>query len=346
MRFLRRSFLLYLCIIPGIILLDLSFGYPSEVSLAARKGWILTPTPERCGFIGEGQTMFLINIQANGVWQGWQLTKRTSTQQEQNIEFKGKSPTELRHFLLGSPCGISRLAGTMTLELKGRVQAGQAIKVVLPTNPSTGYLWVAEGEDSNLVLIGDHAQMYQITPRIGGIAAQLISFQALRNAETTLRLRYRRPWEADASDEIFYQIQGEQISLTDLAQNISLTIPDKALGSPELVPAIPISSTPTPDHITPAQELPNRFNWCDLGKCTPIRNQGMCGSCWAFATVGVFESKLLIEANNSQDLSEQYLVSCNTDGWGCDGGWWAHDYHIWKIPPSENVAGARAIASS
>ena len=41
-----------------------------------------------------------------------------------------------------------------------------------------------------------------------------------------------------------------------------------------------------------------------------------------------------------KDLSEQYLVSCNTDSWGCNGGWWAHDYHWWKIPPGELDAGA------
>lgn len=41
-----------------------------------------------------------------------------------------------------------------------------------------------------------------------------------------------------------------------------------------------------------------------------------------------------------KDLAEQYLVSCNTDGWGCSRGWWAHDYHEWEYPPSEPGPGA------
>jgi hypothetical protein len=52
------------------------------------------------------------------------------------------------------------------------------------------------------------------------------------------------------------------------------------------------------------------------------------------------ESKILIEDGVARDLSEQYLVSCNTNGWSCDGGFYAHDYHWWRIPPGEPDAGA------
>jgi len=79
--------------------------------------------------------------------------------------------------------------------------------------------------------------------------------------------------------------------------------------------------------------LPDYFNWYDLGGCTPIKNQGNCGSCWAFGTVGPLESAILLSGGGEVDLSEQWLVSCNSDGWGCNGGWWAHDYHQWKTDP-------------
>ncbi len=71
--------------------------------------------------------------------------------------------------------------------------------------------------------------------------------------------------------------------------------------------------------------LPAAWNWCDQNACTPIRDQGSCGSCWAFATIAALESNLLIKDTLSTDLSEQQLVSCNTQNWGCNGGWWAHD---------------------
>lgn len=54
---------------------------------------------------------------------------------------------------------------------------------------------------------------------------------------------------------------------------------------------------------------------------TVAKDQGQCGSCWAFACVGALESHLL-KANMTgpEELSEQQQVSCNTAMWGCDGG--------------------------
>ena len=60
---------------------------------------------------------------------------------------------------------------------------------------------------------------------------------------------------------------------------------------------------------------------------TSVKNQGSCGSCWAFSTAGMFESVLLKQGINT-DLSEQWLVSCNNDGWGCSGGWFANSYYL------------------
>ncbi len=56
---------------------------------------------------------------------------------------------------------------------------------------------------------------------------------------------------------------------------------------------------------------------------TPVRNQGSCGSCWAFATTGALESNVLIRNNWSGvdvNLSEQTLVSCGNAG-SCSGGY-------------------------
>jgi len=84
---------------------------------------------------------------------------------------------------------------------------------------------------------------------------------------------------------------------------------------------------------TPTKALPDAFSWCDSGGCTPVKNQSSCGSCWAFGTVGPLECNIKIKDGVTVDLSEQWLVSCNSDGWGCGGGWWAHDYHQWKTDP-------------
>lgn len=88
------------------------------------------------------------------------------------------------------------------------------------------------------------------------------------------------------------------------------------------------------------QALPSSFDWKTQKGTTPIKNQMACGDCWAFGTVGPLESQIKLQCNVTADLSEQYLTSCNTDGWGCNGGWWAHDYHMNKPGRNDTAAGA------
>ncbi|UCD62705.1 MAG: hypothetical protein JSW34_08025 [Candidatus Zixiibacteriota bacterium] len=96
-----------------------------------------------------------------------------------------------------------------------------------------------------------------------------------------------------------------------------------------------LPETPVFAPSAPAMALPSYFDWRDQDGVTPIKNQGGCGSCWAFATVGVLECAIRIKDDITVDLSEQHLVSCNMDGWNCaTGGWAAHDYHLINTNPS------------
>jgi C1A family cysteine protease len=90
-------------------------------------------------------------------------------------------------------------------------------------------------------------------------------------------------------------------------------------------------SDATFDPCLPTGVLPAHFDWRELGGCTPIKDQGGCGSCWAFGTIAPLECNILIKDNNLVDLSEQWLVSCNQNNWGCSGGWWSHSYFHWKF---------------
>lgn len=74
--------------------------------------------------------------------------------------------------------------------------------------------------------------------------------------------------------------------------------------------------------------LPSSFDWRDFGLVTPPKNQGSCGSCWAFAAAGEMEAKVLIEYGVTLNLSEQQIVSCNPYGAGCDGGWAGAAYYV------------------
>ncbi len=57
------------------------------------------------------------------------------------------------------------------------------------------------------------------------------------------------------------------------------------------------------------------------GKVSPVKDQGTCGSCVSFATVGMLEAMALIEKNVALDLSEADLHFCSSHGAGC-GGWY------------------------
>lgn len=88
------------------------------------------------------------------------------------------------------------------------------------------------------------------------------------------------------------------------------------------------------DPIIPLETLPSKFDWREEvnSGLPPIRDQGACGSCWAFATIGSIECNIKIVNKINVDLSEQWLVSCNQEAeprkWGCFGGWWAHEYFL------------------
>jgi len=71
--------------------------------------------------------------------------------------------------------------------------------------------------------------------------------------------------------------------------------------------------------------LPSSLDWRTSGKVTPVKNQGSCGSCWSFGTIGAFEASLLMNGNPSEDLAEEWLLDCNSFGYDCNGGWWAFD---------------------
>ncbi|XP_004471712.2 cathepsin O [Dasypus novemcinctus] len=70
----------------------------------------------------------------------------------------------------------------------------------------------------------------------------------------------------------------------------------------------------------PNVSLPLRFDWRDKHVVTQVRNQQMCGGCWAFSVVEAVESASAIKGASLEDLSVQQVIDCSYNNYGCNGG--------------------------
>jgi cathepsin F len=69
-------------------------------------------------------------------------------------------------------------------------------------------------------------------------------------------------------------------------------------------------------------DSPASFDWRTKGAVTPVKDQGQCGSCWAFSATQAMESSWFLAGNTLPILAPQQIVSCDTKGQdaGCNGG--------------------------
>jgi C1A family cysteine protease len=242
---------------------------------------------------------------------------------------------QLRGLMFGElGVSLNPLGAQTSLTLQGAIHTGQALTFTFETNPTTGYSWQAEDYDQSWIRQDGEPRFNPRGNGIGAPAQQIVQFTALRDGVGTMRWVYRRPWEAeDKSIERALSIQAPELdTVADLSNPLSVSNVFTLPFSQD----VPVPNIETQSNLV----LPVSFDWRTHTTISPVRNQGQCGSCWAFATVGVLESAMSIHYGFAPDLSEQYLVSCNTSGWGCGGGFTAHDFHMETPGKDESTPGA------
>jgi hypothetical protein len=83
------------------------------------------------------------------------------------------------------------------------------------------------------------------------------------------------------------------------------------------IPKRPLNPIP----VNPATPEPTQaIDWVAAGKTTPVKDQGQCGSCWAFSTTETVESANLMCNNPMVIGGPQEIVDCDSNDAGCNGG--------------------------
>ena len=246
-----------------------------------------------------------------------------------------QSLDQLRGTLFDDESGqIDFLGGPVALALT-LPASNQPILLELEARVATGYRWEVLANKQGRYRQGDADQVEMRYAGPGAPAIQTIALQPQGRGDNVVRLVYRRPFEPDAPIRTRLNLRATGVGASGL---IALTDPTPIDSGDASEPGA--ASLAEPALALPTLALPAAYDARTQGLISPVRDQGNCGSCWAFGTVGVMETAIRRAGGPQTDLSEQFLVSCNKDGWDCDGGWFANKYHFNTLGFNQTGIGA------
>jgi len=310
---------------------DLSiFQNPGQPALPGLESWLAQKLPS--------------SLQKDGAAFHWQKSANGLAQEAAyQLSLSGDGGSgQMRQAVFGELSEVlDNPGGPVQLVLKGKAQKGETLRFTLTSNPSTGYGWQIQDSGLNLLEPAGPAEYVSIASGLGVPMQQVLPFRVTGDGDASLQLVYRRSWEDAAPVRLLTIQSGQLADLLDLtnpaAAPLLATDSQLSAGAPSQYTSDTASDLPA----GPQGTLPATFDRRALGEVPPVRNQGSCGSCWAFGTIGGLEVSMMVHngGGTAPDLSEQYLVSCNYSGWSCSGGWIGHDYEWWKKPVTEPLAG-------
>jgi len=227
--------------------------------------------------------------------------------------------------------GLISGAGEISIEVP--VSDLTPIVLNLESNLSTGYSWqvVSAGNDAAKMKVTS-----TFTARGSGAMPQVqtLTFTPTIIGSSAIKLVYRRPFNLSEISTRFLSVNfSEQPKSVDLSN----PQPDLAAASFDIAETGAVFSQETVN----AASLPASWDWRSYGVVTSVRDQGYFGTCWAFSQNGTTESNIMVNGGPATNLSEQFLVSCNKNGWTANsGGYPIHPYYIDILGLNQTVVGA------
>ncbi|WP_153306447.1 DVUA0089 family protein [Desulfogranum japonicum] len=256
--------------------------------------------------------------------------------QDNRLTMSGSdSLTQLRTALFDNSSKMATfLGGPVNLRLT-LPQSAKEFTLQLEARNTTGYKWevlnsgTLRQKDNSTVRFKPRYQAY------GSPSIQTFVFQPNSIDEQEIQLIYHRPFEKGSQFK-------STLSLKVDAGMETVEISDPTPSTPEQRSSADLVDTKQHSYseLDTKKSLPSSWDWRTNGIVPPVRDQGSCGSCWSFGTVGIMESAVRKAGGPLTDLSEQFLINCNRDDWGCDGGWTANKYHYNVLGSNQNAAGA------
>ncbi|MEI7848670.1 MAG: C1 family peptidase [Chloroflexota bacterium] len=283
-------------------------------------------SPEQTSFAQDSSQQLASSLQAAGV---------TRSLAKNNLQLSGSvGLDQLRSALFDQAAPyVDFLGGPVELTLV--LPAGTAPVILqLEARLTAGYRWeVLPGVLARYAPSGP-ATFVTRYRGYGVPSIQTIQLKSSGTGDQTVHLIYRRAFEKDAPIHARVNLNMAQsnglIEISDPTPQEPTSSASEGQGSSGVSPLDELQ----------ALALPTSFDWRTQGIVPAVRNQGSCGSCWAFGTVAVMESAIKMGGGALTDLSEQFLISCNTDGWSCGGGLTASKYHTTTFGKSQTASGA------
>ena len=237
------------------------------------------------------------------------------------------------------------LNGSGIISILTTTTSGSPIKVSLESQPGTGYTWGLNSPETSPFTVQGQPTLTSRSQVPGSTSLETLVVQPSSTGPSTLELIYQQPFDKSAA-----VTRHLTITLSGPVSSIDLSDPNPPQTGIIQSPADQLSGIAS--ILQPeinSSGFPASYDWRSSGDVSAIRNQGSCGSCWAFALTAVMESALRIHQNTAVDLSEQFLVSCNVaahnalcgNKYSCAGGCEdAQQYDVNTLAQGQTAAGA------